>query len=71
MISVKEVDVVGFKRFTSKSGNECLIIYWMGDPDQYTQGLMAGQIFAPGNITVKAKDRIKIAYTGKGWEYVG
>lgn len=70
MIRFKEVECVGIKKFTSKNGKECTIVYFMGDGDQFTQGLMAGQVFVPEGFTIKAKDKLKVAFSGKGWEYV-
>lgn len=71
MIKIMEVDVVGIKKFTSKNGNAIKIVYWMGDGDETTQGVMCGQLFVPDSQPIDLKRKIKIAYTGKGWDYVG
>ena len=70
MIRFREVECVGVKRFTSKQGKECVIVYFMGDGDDQTQGLMCGQVFVPADFKIQAKQKLKVAYQGKGWEYV-
>lgn len=70
MIRFKEVECVGVKKFISKSGNECTIVYFMGDGDKDTQGLMCGQVFVPEGFKINAKEKLKVAFSGKGWEYV-
>lgn len=70
MIKIKEVDVVGIKDFTSKKGNNMKILYWMCDDDPTVKGVTCGQIFVSADTEIDLKKKIKIAFTGKGWEYV-
>lgn len=69
-MKIEKVDVVGFKEITSKKGNALKIIYFMSDTDDSVQGIKCGQLFVDSAKKINPKEKINIAWTGKGYEIV-
>lgn len=69
-MKVEKVDVVGFKKITTKEGKEFKLLYWMSDTDKDVEGIKCGQIFVTMDKNINPKDKLNIAWTGKGYEIV-
>lgn len=69
-MKIENVDVVGSKNVTTKNGKELKIIYFMSDKDEAVNGIKCGSLFVNGDKKIDPKQKLNIAWTGKGYEIV-
>lgn len=71
MLKIYDVDVVGIRKITTKEGKEILIVYFMCDNVKDVEGIFCGQMFFnPKNKSIKRNEKLRIVWSGKGWDYV-
>lgn len=69
-MKIENVDVVGYKKVTTKNGKELKIIYFMSDKDETVNGIKCGDLFVSADKKIDPKQKLNIAWTGKGYEIV-
>lgn len=69
-MKIENVDVVGSKDVTTKNGNNLKIIYFMTDTDESVNGIKCGSLFVSADKKINPKEKLNIAWTGKGYEIV-